>query len=91
MNEDESIIELLNEDNQPERFEHLMTLSYKENPYLVMHPVESKDEGEVVIFAVENEGEDGESYRIVDDEKLAQEVFDEFLLILDSDEDDEEE
>ena len=44
------------------------------------------DDGEVVVLAVNTDGEGEEVYEIVEDEKLAQEVFEEFLLILDSDE-----
>ncbi len=84
----DAIIELINEQGEPEKFEHLMTLEYKEKAYLIMHPAEAEDvdDGEVVVLAVNTDDDGEEVYEIVEDEKLAQEVFEEFLLILDSDE-----
>lgn len=87
--EKQAIIELFNEDNEPEQFEHVMTLSYEENAYLIMHPVEAEDEGEVVVMAIHAEENGDESYEIVEDEDLAARVFNEFLLILEEDEADE--
>jgi uncharacterized protein YrzB (UPF0473 family) len=88
MEEKEPIIELLNENNEPERFEHIMTLEYKEKPYLIMHPVDDKDleEGEVVIFSIVTDDKGEEYYEALEDEGLLEEVFNEFLLILETDE-----
>ena len=84
-------IELINENGQAESFDHIMTLEYKERVYMIMHPLEANDleDGEVVVFSVTGQEEGQELYEIVQDEALAQEVFDEFLLILESDEEDE--
>jgi len=78
-------VELINEFGEAERFEHVMTLEYKDQPYLILHPVDEEDEGAVVVFSITSE--DGqESYDVVEDEQLSSEVFSEFLMILESDE-----
>ena len=86
--QNEAIIELINEHGEPERFEHIMTLEYKEHAYLIMHPADAEDadEGEVVVLSVDTDDDGEEVYNIVEDPELAQGVFDEFLMILESDE-----
>jgi hypothetical protein len=89
----EAVVEMINEKGETEPFEHIMTLEYKDRVYMIMHPAaeegpEQAEEDEVVVFSVTEE--DGEAlYEIVQDEKLAQEVFDEFLMILEADEESE--
>ncbi len=84
--ENNAVIELINEEGSTESFEHVMTVSYKESPYLIMHPLDAEDEGEVVVMSIQA-GEDGtESYEIVTDEHLAENVFREFQMILEADE-----
>ena len=87
----DDVIELINENGEPEAFEHVMTLEYKEHAYLIMHPVgaEDVDDGEVVVLSVDTDDDGQEVYNLVEDPELAQNVFDEFLLILESDEEDE--
>ena len=91
MSEEEksAVIELINEDGEPEQFEHVMTLSYEENAYLIMHPMDAEDEGEVVVMAIVADENGDESYEMVEDEELAGHVFDEFLMILEEDETEE--
>ena len=89
--QNEAIIELINENGEPEQFEHIMTLEYKEHAYLIMQPAEAEDaeEGEVVVMSVDTDENGEEVYNIVEDPELAQGVFDEFLMILESDEADD--
>lgn len=83
---DNTVVELLDEQNQPTQFEHVMTLEVEGAEYVVLHPLEDPDveDGEVVILAVEHQGDEDETYAVVEDAALAQRVFEEFLAIMDS-------
>ncbi len=86
------IIELLDEEGRPVRFEHLMTMSYNDGHYLVLHPVDDPevDEG-AVVFLEMGKDENGEDvFQNVESEILADELFQEFLTLVDSMEDEEE-
>lgn len=83
------IVELINEFGEPERFEHVMTLEYQENPYLVMHPQDADDEGAVVVFRIVTDDAGEETYEVVEDEELSNAVFSEFLMILEAGEEEQ--
>ena len=82
----DGIIELLNEDNQPEKFEFLMPLEHGGKTYLALIPAEMVNEQEpaLVFMAVEGE-EDNEVYEVVTDEALAETLLQEVLLLSDED------
>lgn len=88
------IIELLDEDGKPVRFEHLMTVEYEGDPYVLLVPideVEDVDEDEVIILRIET-GDDGEdTYVGVEDEELLEKIFERYLEIAEADEDADEE
>ena len=88
------IIELLDEDGKPVRFEHLMTVEYEGGPYVLLVPideVEDVDEDEVIILRIET-GDDGEdTYVGVEDEELLEKIFERYLEIAEADEDADEE
>jgi uncharacterized protein YrzB (UPF0473 family) len=83
------IIELLDEDGKSVRFEHLMTVEYEGNPYVLLVPideVEDVDEDEVIILRIE-EGEDGEdAYVGIEDEDMLEKIFEKYLEIAEADE-----
>jgi len=83
------IIELLDEDGKSVRFEHLMTVEYEGDPYVLLVPideVEDVDEDEVIILRIET-GEDGEdAYVGVEDEELLEKIFERYLEIAEADE-----
>ena len=83
-----NIIELVGEDNETVQFEHVMTISYEERDYIVLKILESEDpeEDEVIIMRIESNENGEELYKTIDDEEEQQEVFDAFLEILDSQE-----
>lgn len=85
---DNTVVELLDEQNQLTQFEHVMTLEVEGAEYVVLHPLEDPDveDGEVVILTVEQKGEQEETYAVVEDAAVAQRVFEEFLAIMDSEE-----
>ncbi len=87
-------VALLDEDGRETVFEHILTFMYEGKKYVALSPeadeesAMDEDEAEVVIFSIEDEnGED--VYRSVDNEVLLDEVFAEFLDLMDEIEEDE--
>ena len=70
----DNIIVLNDEEGNEVEFEFLDIVELEGKEYIVLLPVEEADNGEVVIFRVEGEGED-ESYIGVEDENEAESVF----------------
>ena len=84
-----NIIELVDEDEKTVRFEHLMTVEYEGDSYVLLSPideVEGLGEDEVVILKIE-EGEENDTYVGVEDEELLEKVFERYLEIAEADED----
>lgn len=82
--DDDNIVELVDEEGNKERFEHLATIEYKGEWYACFTPEaaaeedDGEDEGdEVVIFHIVGEDED-EHLETIEDEALLDEVFAEF-------------
>lgn len=89
----EGIIELTDEDGVTTQFEYLTTIDYKGEKYVVLMVLddEEKDdeEGEVLILKIEQDPETQEDmYVTIDDDAVSQAVFDQFLAMMD--EEDEE-
>ena len=89
----EGIIELTDEDGVTTQFEYLTTIEYEGALYVVLMVLEDEetddDEGEVLILKIEKDEETGEDiYVSVDDEETSQAVFDQFMQMMD--EEDEE-
>jgi uncharacterized protein YrzB (UPF0473 family) len=83
--EDEDLIELVDEDGESTFFEHLATLEYKGDTYLALCEPENEDEEkdslEVFFLKIETD-ENGEDYYTTPDDKVADEVFEEFLKLV---------
>ena len=86
---------LLDEDGRENAFEHILTFMYEGNKYVALSPAaddESSmddDEAEVVLFKINSEnGED--TYVSIDNEILLDEVFAEFLDLMDEINEEEE-
>ncbi len=84
--EDGNIVELVDEEGNKERFEHLATIEYKGEWYACLTPeaqpeeLDEEEDGEgeeVVIFRIAGD-EDDEHLETVEDEALLDEVFAEF-------------
>ena len=93
--EDESIVELIDEDGKTYRYEHLMTFEHKNEWYCVLTPAEpeedSDEDGEdVAIFHIAGSEED-EHLEAIEDEALLDELFDEFVRLYDEEDEDGEE
>ena len=65
---------LNDEDGNEVEFEYLDAVEMDGKEYIVLLPVEEQENGEVVIFRVEGEGEN-ETYVGLDDEEEAEKVF----------------
>lgn len=87
-NEEENIVELVDDDGNSFRFEHLMTFEYKGNWYCALAEIKEAEEvaedddgeeedEEVAIYRIEGDDENERLVQIEDDEEL-DEVFAEF-------------
>ena len=86
--EQENIVELLDENDQIVRFEHIMTLEHEGEKYALLSPVddlEDVEEGEVVIMHIE-EGEDQDAYVGIEDDELLETIFQKYLEIVEEEE-----
>ena len=89
----EGVIELTDEDGVTTQFEYLTTIEYEDELYVVLMPIEDEEtddeEGEVLILKIEQDPETGEDmYVTVADDDVCQAVFDQFVALMD--EEDEE-
>ena len=85
---------LLDEDGKENTFEHILTFMYEGKKYVALSPIAEEsamddDEAEVVLFQITSEnGED--TYVSIDNEVLLDEVFAEFLDLMDEINEEEE-
>jgi len=90
--EQENIVELVDEDGNAVRFEHLMTLEYGGKPYICLVPLEPMEdvgEDELVILRIETDEDNNDVYATVEDEAELDAVFEKYLEIAEADEDEE--
>lgn len=86
----ENIVELIGEDGEAVSFEHLMTLDYEGNNYIVLTPVPEDDQSEeadVIIMRVSKDENDVDCYLLVEDEAILQAVFDRFVELIEEEDD----
>jgi len=90
---DDRIVELIGEDGEAVKFEHLMTLEHGDDLFVLLTPAEPEtpdEEGAVVVMRID-EGEDGEDcYVVVEDEETEEAVFNRYLDMVDGAEDENE-
>ncbi|HOM01613.1 MAG TPA: DUF1292 domain-containing protein [Acetivibrio sp.] len=82
--ERDDLVVLIDENGEETEFEHLDTIEYNGNEYVVLLPVEQteeeKDIEEVVVLRIE-QNEDGEdSFVTVEDDDELEAVFEEFKM-----------
>ena len=85
------VVELVDEQGVPAKFEHLMTLRHENKDYVVllpMQPVEGVGEDEVMIMRLVSEGEE-DTYLPIENPVLLEEVFQCFLDAVEEMEEDE--
>ena len=88
--EREDIVELVDEDGQAVRFEHLMTLEHEGKPYICLVPVDEMEdvgEDELVILRIETDADGNDVYATVEDDAELDAVFEKYLEIAEADED----
>ncbi len=101
MNDDQdNVVELLDEEGQAVRFEHLMTLEHEGKDYVLLTELgdgegdSEESEGEVYILRIDTDERGEDCYVAVEDEDVLQAVFDKFVVLSGQDElygeDDEE-
>lgn len=85
----DNIIELVDENDNPVRFEHIMTVQYEGEDYVLLAPVdptEDMEEDEVLVLRIDNDENGDEIYVSIEDDNLVQKVFEQYLAIVESDE-----
>ena len=87
--EQDDVVELVDEDGNAVRFEHLMTLEHEGRPYICLvplDPMEDVSEDELVILRIETDAEGNDFYATVDDDAELDAVFEKYLEIAEADE-----
>ena len=85
----ENIVELVDDDGNEVRFEHLMTLEHKGGVYICLAPAEPMEdvaEDELVIMRIQQDAEGNDFYSTIDSEEELNEVFEKYLEIAEADE-----
>ena len=85
----DNIIELVDENDNPIRFEHIMTVQYGGEDYILLAPVdptEDMEDDEVLVLKIDNDENGEEIYVSVEDDDIVQKVFEKYLEIAESDE-----
>ena len=93
MEEQNTLVTLIDEQGKEVEFDLVATFDYEKKRYAALIPideVENVDENEVVILEIVKTP-DGEIYRPIENDVLLDEVFNEFLEILDEMADGDEE
>lgn len=86
--DEENVVELVDEDGQSVRFEHLMTLEHEGDLYVMLTALEATpdtDEDEVFILRIEKDDQGEDCYVTVDDEDTLQAVFEKFVSLSEQD------
>lgn len=89
----DGIVELVDEEGKNVKFEYLMMLEHEGENYLLLTPAEEidgVDEDEVVILKVDTDDKGEDVYVSVDDEKLMETLFEKYLKMVESEEDEDE-
>ncbi len=80
--EDDEIVTLYDDDDQPVDFYEVACVEYEDEYYALLEPVEEMEgieEGEVLIFKLEEQEDGTDMFMPVDDEQLLNAVFDEYI------------
>lgn len=67
--------------------EYLDSIEYQGKEYVILYPLDqSEDEGEVIIMEVTAIDEENEEFRTIDDENLLDAIFEEYMKIVELEE-----
>ncbi len=90
----DNIVQLEDENGKELNFQHLMTLEYNGNNYVILAPAEPMDdisEDEAVVLRIETDDEGNDVYATIEDEDELENVFNRYLEIAENDEESDEE
>lgn len=93
LEENDDIVELVDDEGNAIKFFHVATVDYENNWYVFFTPtetVEGVNNDEVVIFRLDADEEGKDVFSPIEDEELLQKVYEEYVKIMDEDEDEEE-
>ena len=88
---EEDIVELTTDDGKKLKFFFVGTIEYKGKNYSAFEPaeeIEGLSEDDLIIFELSGDDEETADLLPIEDEKLLDEVFEEFCKVLDEDEED---
>ena len=80
--QDNGLVELIDEEGQPQMFELIHAMSYEDEDYVVLAPAEDdpdEEETGVVILHVVVGDEQDETYETVEDDDLLDKLFEQFV------------
>ncbi len=80
--EDDEIVTLYDDNNEPVDFYEVACVEYKDDYYALLEPVEEMEgleDGDVLIFKLEEQEDGTDLFVPVEDEALLNEVFDEYM------------
>ena len=86
---DEDVVELVTDDGKKLKFYFVGTIEYKGKNYSAFEPaeqIEGMEDDDIVIFELAGDDEETADLLPVEDEKLLDEVFEEFCRVLEEDE-----
>ena len=90
---DDRIVELIGDDGEAVKFEHLMTLEHGDDLFVLLTPVEPEtadEEGSVVVMRIDEDESGEDCYVIEEDEAVQEAVFNRFLDMLNEADDEDE-
>ena len=93
MNNEDNIIELIGDDGETISFEHLATLEYEGESYLVLGaPDDGSDneDSEVYVLKIEQDEDGNDIYVDPEDDELSEKVFERFLQLMEETLEDDE-
>ena len=85
----ENIVELVDDEGNEVRFEHLMTLEHNGGVYICLapaEPMEDVEEDELVIMKIIQDANGNDVYSTIESEKELNEVFEKYCEIAEADE-----
>lgn len=80
--EDDEIVTLYDDNNEPVDFYEVACVEYKDDYYALLEPVEEMEgleDGDVLIFKLEEQEDGTDLFVPVEDEALLNELFDEYM------------
>ncbi len=87
--EQDNIVELYDEENNAIRFEHIYTVQYGGDEYVLLapvDPVEDMEEDELLILKVDTDENGEDVYKTIEDDALVEKIFNLYLAEAEADE-----